>query len=97
MRSIGLGDRALGGGAPCLLIAEIGSNHDASLERALALVDAAAAAGADAVKFQSFRAATLLAPRRPTPDGGWRPTDGYAALERLELPVEWHAPLRERA
>src|SRR5262245_19084375 len=42
MRSIGLGDRAVGAGRPCLLIAEIGSNHDASLdeERDLAFVRA---------------------------------------------------------
>jgi sialic acid synthase SpsE len=94
---ISLGERALGEGASCLVVAEIGSNHDGSLERALALVDAAAAAGADAVKFQSFRAATLLARRRPLPDGGWAPVEAYPTLERLEVPAEWHAPLRDRA
>ena len=94
---IALGERLLGDGAPCVTIAEIGSNHDGSLERALALVDAAAAAGADAVKFQSFRAATLLTPRRALPDGTWRANEGYPTIERLEVPVEWHAPLRDRA
>jgi N-acetylneuraminate synthase/N,N'-diacetyllegionaminate synthase len=94
---IRLAEREVGDGAPCLVIAEIGSNHDGSLERALALIDAAAAAGADAVKFQSFRAATLLARRWPTPDGGWQPAPAYPILERLELPEAWHVPLRDRA
>jgi N-acetylneuraminate synthase/N,N'-diacetyllegionaminate synthase len=89
-------DRPLGDGAPCLTIAEIGSNHDGSFERALALVDLAAAAGADAVKFQSFHAATLVARRRRA-DDGWRPVEAYPILERLEVPAEWHAPLRDRA
>jgi len=94
---IDLGERALGDGAPCLVIAEIGSNHDGSLERALALVDVAVEAGADAVKFQSFQAATLLARRRPVPGGGWQPAPAYPVLERLEVPAEWHAALRDRA
>jgi sialic acid synthase SpsE len=94
---IPLGDRPLGDGAPCLVIAEVGSNHDGDFPRALALIDAAAAAGADAVKFQSFRAATLLAPRRAAPGGGWEPAAAYPTLERLEVPLEWHAALRDRA
>lgn len=94
---ITLGDRSIGDGAPCFVIAEIGSNHDGDLERALTLIDAAAEAGADAVKFQSFHAATLVARRWPTDDGGWKPTEAYPVLERLELPTEWHAHLRDHA
>ena len=41
------------------MIAEAGSNHNGNLETALALIDVAAEAGADAVKFQGFRARTL--------------------------------------
>lgn len=94
---ITLGEREIGDGAACLVIAEIGSNHDGDLDRARALIDAAAAAGADAVKFQSFRATHLLARRWPTGDGGWRAAEAFPVLERLEVPAEWHAPLRDRA
>jgi N-acetylneuraminate synthase len=48
-----IGDRTVGSGAPCLLIAEMGLGHDGSLGAAHAFVDAVAAAGADAVKFQT--------------------------------------------
>jgi len=91
-----LGGRAVGDGAPTFMVAVIGSNHDGDLERALALVDAAADAGADAVRFLSYRAAHLLARRRLGPDG-WRATEGFAEVERLELPASWHALLRNRA
>jgi N,N'-diacetyllegionaminate synthase len=97
MVRVRIGDREVGDGLPCLLVAAIGSNHDGSLARAIELSDAAATAGAGAVRFQSFRAATLLARRWPRPDGGWQTCEHYAQLERLELPAEWHAPLRDRA
>ena len=53
-------ERAIGGDHPCFVIAEIGSNHDGSLDRAKALVDAVAEAGADAVKLQSFTAGGMI-------------------------------------
>lgn len=49
-----IGDRLLTAGGPALIIAEAGVNHDGELDTALRLVDAALAAGADAVKFQTF-------------------------------------------
>jgi len=63
---IRIGDRAVGRGEPCYVIAEAGVNHDGRLDQALRLVHAARAAGADAVKFQLFRAedvATATAPK----------------------------------
>ena len=57
-----IGKRWVGQGHPCFIIAEAGSNHDGSLKKAFALIDAAAGAGADAVKFQLFRADRLFPP-----------------------------------
>ena len=48
-----------------LVIAEIGVNHDGNMERAFQLIDAAADAGADVVKFQTFRAKLLATPSAP--------------------------------
>ncbi|MDA9499774.1 acetylneuraminic acid synthetase [Bradyrhizobium sp. CCBAU 11357] len=47
-----IGNRLLGDGEPCYVIAEIGNNHNGDFDRAIALVDAAVAAGADCAKFQ---------------------------------------------
>ncbi|QIP08652.2 N-acetylneuraminate synthase family protein [Bradyrhizobium symbiodeficiens] len=50
--SVRIGNRLLGDGEPCYVIAEIGNNHNGDFDRAIALVDAAVAAGADCAKFQ---------------------------------------------
>ena len=50
--SVRIGNRPLGDGEPCYVIAEIGNNHNGDFDRAIALVDAAIAAGADCAKFQ---------------------------------------------
>lgn len=55
-----LGERAIGPNQPVFVIAEIGVNHDGSVDRALELVDIARRAGADAVKLQIFRADQLM-------------------------------------
>jgi sialic acid synthase SpsE/sugar phosphate isomerase/epimerase len=47
-----IGNRAIGDGAPCFVIAEVGNNHNGDFDRAIALVDASVAAGADCAKFQ---------------------------------------------
>jgi N-acetylneuraminate synthase len=64
---IRFGRRTVGDGAPLFAIAEIGLNHGGSVERALALVDAAADAGADAIKLQTIVADELVAPHCPAP------------------------------
>jgi N,N'-diacetyllegionaminate synthase len=75
-----IGGRPCGGGAPLFVIAEIGLNHDGDPARALALVDAAAGAGASAVKLQSLRAETLVA---PVPAAAPRATLAHVAAPSL--------------
>ena len=60
IRPLTIFGRSIGPGEPTLAIAEIGVNHDGSVDRALDLVDAAARCRADAVKLQIFRADTLM-------------------------------------
>lgn len=62
---IRIGDRVVGDGAPVFFVAEAGVNHNGKLDLALRLVDAAFAAGADAVKFQTFAADRLVTRSAP--------------------------------
>ncbi len=86
---IAIGDRPIGEGAPCFVIAEAGVNHNGDPKLAHALIDAAAAAGADAVKFQTFKADRLALASAPKAAYQKRNQPGeesqLAMLRRLEL------------
>ncbi len=83
------------------MIAEAGVNHNGDLELARRLVEAAARAGADAVKFQSFSAARLASGDAPKPRYQRQRTGDAGSqrslLERLELDPPAHAQLRAAA
>jgi N,N'-diacetyllegionaminate synthase len=91
VKPVPIGDRSVGPDLPCLIIAEAGVNHNGSLEMALRLVDAAADAGADVVKFQTFIAEEVVSPVAPKADYQVETTGGSESqlemVKKLELPT----------
>ena len=87
--------------APPYVIAEMSANHNGDIERAFELIDKAAAAGADAVKIQTYTADTLTL-NSDLPDfridsGLWQGKTLYQLYQEAHTPWDWHKPLFERA
>jgi pseudaminic acid synthase len=101
--SFHIGNRPVGSGHPCYVIAEAGSNHNRDLPTALRLIEVAAEAGADAVKFQTYTADGLYS--RHTPDISYLREQGlvgeresvWELIKRVEIPWEWHHELARHA
>lgn len=85
------------------IIAEMSGNHNQSLERALTIVEAAAAAKVDAIKLQTYTADTMtleLAKNEfmiNNPNSLWYGQSLYDLYKQAYTPWEWHAPIMERA
>lgn len=96
------GPRAIGPGHPVFVVAELSGNHNQSKARALELVDAAAEAGADAIKLQTYTADTLTIDCnqryfRVDVAGAWQGDTLYSLYQKAYTPWEWQKELKERA
>lgn len=87
---------------PPFIVAEMSGNHNQSLERALAIVDAAAAAGAHAIKLQTYTADTMTLDLDTkdffieNADSLWQGNTLYKLYKQAYTPWEWHKPIFER-
>lgn len=100
---IRIGARRIGRAHPPFIIAEMSGNHNQSLERALQLVEAAAKAGAHALKLQTYTADTMTMDvdgegfRITDPDSLWSGASLHELYQQAHTPWEWHKPIFERA
>ena len=101
--SIGIAGHRIGLDHKPFIIAEMSGNHNQSLDRALAIVDAAAAAGAHALKLQTYTADTMTLDIRTgdfvinDPKSLWNGRNLYDLYKEAHTPWEWHKPIFERA
>ena len=97
--SVRIGLRQVGDGQPCYVIAEAGANHNRDLGMGKALIDVAADAGADAVKFQTYSAETLYSRHTPRFSylEGVSDQDTWELIKGIELPREWQGDLAAHA
>src|SRR5476649_1859078 len=99
--SIEIAGRRIGADYPPYVICELSGNHNGSLERALTMIDAAAATGCDAIKLQTYTADTLTlacdSPGFRIEDGPWAGRTLHDLYAEAYTPYDWHAALFERA
>src|SRR5210317_1624528 len=102
MNYIKIGKQFIGNNYPPFIIAEMSGNHNQSLERALKIVEAAAKAGVDAVKLQTYTADTMtidLAEKEfliDDPQSLWYGKSLYELYQEAHTPWEWHKPIFNR-
>src|SRR5678815_1154196 len=82
------------------IIAEMSGNHNQSLDRAIEIVEAAAAAGAHAIKLQTYTADTMTIKGALTIDDEgslWKGRELYELYQEAFTPWEWHEPIFDKA
>lgn len=96
-KQISIAGRAIGPSAPPYLIAEMSANHGGQFDKAIRVIEAAKAAGADAVKLQTYTPDTITLncsdPDFQISDGLWAGRTLYELYAEAYTPFEWHAPL----
>lgn len=95
METFDIGGQSVEPGERTFIIAEAGSNHNGDLETAKELIDVAADAGADAVKFQTFRAEELYVEDSGETEHADIEGSIYEMIESMEMPYEWIPELYE--
>ncbi len=102
MVDIKIGQRIIGIGKKPFIVAEMSGNHNHSLKRALEIVEAAAATGAEAIKLQTYTADTITLDVKDgdffidDEDNLWRGRSLYDLYKEAYTPWEWHEPIFER-
>lgn len=97
IRTVKIGDRGVGDGHRCFVVAEAGSNHNRDLQQARRLIEVAAIAGADAVKFQLFRADRLYLRTAGRSDYLKQDRSIYEIIADMEMPYDWVPELADAA
>ena len=101
--SFTIAGRPIGRDAPPFVIAEMSGNHNQALDRALAIVDAAAKAGAHGLKIQTYTADTMTLDlssgdfRIDDAKSLWKGRSLYSLYKEAHTPWDWHAPIFARA
>ena len=102
MKTMHVGKREIGEGKPVFIVAELSGNHNGDIKRALAIIDAARDAGADAVKLQTYTPDTITIdsdrPEFIVKSGkDWKGKTLYQLYKEAYTPWEWHKELFEHA
>ncbi|TYQ29201.1 pseudaminic acid synthase [Pseudanabaena sp. UWO311] len=102
MKGINISDKKIGEKQSPFIVAEMSGNHNQSLEKALKIVDAAAEAGVDALKIQTYTADTMTLDISEgeffisDPQSLWEGNSLYNLYQQAYTPWEWHKPIFDR-